>query len=390
MSDFYDWDHYATFPCGLYDVAANETWLEEKAAQGYHVQRTLGSRVYFEKGEPSLCRYRLQPLTGKEAELDDERLALYRNLGWQHMGAVGGLYHLWRCADPHAPELDTDPVVQAEGYRRQKECMVRTALLELGFLVGLIAICILANTGGGTALRYILRSKLPLESLALLGALGSTIAWEAMEVRTMLRLLKTLRSGIPLERPRPYRTKQRIRRGMAVVFGLWVILQGVSSFWPVGNRDILGWDAMGTDGKPKTGIVYMDATAMDPPEDAVDFDHAFTKVHELARRVTEVEMRQLRHVRPGYNLVAVNAETTHYDLRWSFLVPILVEDIQAAYRNWGPFVEVQAPGLDRFWVSTRKNSQVAIAVKGNEVLEVFYTGGADLAARGDYFAGLLA
>lgn len=389
MSNSCNWDYDARLPAGLYDVAANETWLEEKAAQGLHIQRIQGARVYFEKGEPQTLRYRFQPMGKAKEKLDEERLALYAELGWEYLGTVDGVFHLWRCGDGAAPELDTDPVVQAEGYRYLKHNMMTTAFMELGFLLGTFGICILANVGGGTPLRYILRDYLPLQAQAFFTAVVCGVSWEVMEVRTMLRLLKNLSAGIPMDRPRPYRTKGRIQRVMVAAYLLWIILQTVANFWPVGNGDILGWSDLAADGTPKAGIVYVDVTKLDPPEDEVEFERVSTKFHELASRMTEVEMRQTRQLSPGQHLVASKAETTHYVLRAPFLASILVGDIQADYRNWGPFEEVSVPGLDRFLVSTRKKSQVIIAAKGKDVLEVFYSGTADLADQGTYFAELL-
>ena len=53
-------------PANAYDVAANETWLEDMARQGYRLIRMTGWSGVFEKTEPFTCRYRMQPLPKKE------------------------------------------------------------------------------------------------------------------------------------------------------------------------------------------------------------------------------------------------------------------------------------------------------------------------------------
>lgn len=117
MSGQYEWDSRGSLPGGLYDVAANETWLEEQAKAGFHVQRLMGNTVFFEKGENAPVRYRFQPMRHRNERVGKDRLTLYRELGWEHVGAVCDTFQLWRCTDSSAPELDTDPVVQADGYR---------------------------------------------------------------------------------------------------------------------------------------------------------------------------------------------------------------------------------------------------------------------------------
>ena len=383
MSASYDWDYDAMLPAGLYDVAANETWLEEKAQEGYRISKIEGRRFYFVKGEEVNSRFRLQPMWKKKEKLDEECIELYRELGWEYVGAVSGVFHLWRCANETAPELDTDPVVQADGYRYLKGCMRRSAVIEAVVLLGVLALCVLLAAGGSTGLRNILRDSVPLQTLALLTAMGCAIPWEVMEISTMRRLLMALEAGIPLERPRSYRKKQWIQRVMLLAYICYAILQCVSFFWPVGNGDILGWSAKDRDGSPKSGIVYVDVEHLAEQGYEMDFRTVRTKFHELAPRITQVDMGSWD------GDVSQTAETTHYHLLGKFLVTTLVSDIQYAYRNWGPFEEMEAEGLDRFLVSHRKETQVVIAAKENEVLEVFYSGETDLSTQGDYFASLL-
>ena len=385
----YDWDYDARLPAGLYDVAANETWLEEMAARGYVIQRVQGVRVYFVKSEAKTVRCRMQPFRKKGEKMDEERIGIYRDLGWEHVDSVAGLYHLWRCEDPSAPELDTDPVVQAEGYRYLKRSMVRTAAIELSVVAGVLFLCLFMTAGGGTALRNALRDSLPLQLLALTVAIGCAIPWEVMEVLTMRRLLRRLETGIPLERPRLYKKKQWVQRGMTYAFIIYFILNTINTFWPVGNGDILGWSAMDEDA-PKAGMVYVDVTELEPPDDVVEFDFAITKFHELAPRVTQVQMQQLHQVSPGHYLVTANADTTYYDLRFQCLAPVLVNDIRCTYRNWEPFEEVNSLHLDRFLITDHTGrGNIAIAVKGKRVMELFYSGQTDLRTLDVYLAELL-
>ena len=127
-------------PANVYDLAANETWLEDQAAQGWHLTGMTGWGAAFEKGEPRSVRYRMQPVPGKEKQGPPEEVrALYAELGWAYVCNLSGIFRVWRCEDPAVPELDTDPVVQELGYGYLKRRMfwdLLTSLLLLAVLGG--------------------------------------------------------------------------------------------------------------------------------------------------------------------------------------------------------------------------------------------------------------
>ena len=95
-------------PANIYDVAANETWLEDMARSGYRLIRMTNWSGVFVKDEPKPSRYRMQPLTRKESRPEEAQVETYRELGWEYAGTIAGCFHVWRCDDPTAPELDTD------------------------------------------------------------------------------------------------------------------------------------------------------------------------------------------------------------------------------------------------------------------------------------------
>lgn len=68
-------------PANVYDVAANESWLEDMAKQGYRLKGMTGWSGIFEKAEPFSCRYRMQPLSKKEKHPPEETVEGYRELG---------------------------------------------------------------------------------------------------------------------------------------------------------------------------------------------------------------------------------------------------------------------------------------------------------------------
>jgi len=383
MSGQYEWDSRGSLPGGLYDVAANETWLEEQAKAGFHVQRFLGSTVLFELGESADVRYRFQPMRHRNERVGKDRLALYGDLGWEYVDSVSDTFQLWRCGDSSAPELDTDPLVQADGYRYLKKRMMRTAALQGMIAAALLVLCIAVNFRGSTLLRNLLRDQLPFQMMLLLGSVAYVAFWEISSIRTMLALLKRLEAGEKMERPKFYRKKLRLQRiGTGMLVAYW-ILHSLVLFWPAGNRDMLGWSAMANDRTPEKGIVYLDLEHLAEQGQEMRFECVLRKFHELAPAVTQVRQRAAE------GGIGVTADTTHYVLLCGGLSDRLVEDIRYAYRNWEPFEEIEAAGLDRFLISVDDGPQVVIAVKGREVLEIVYGGETDLRLEGTYIASLL-
>lgn len=106
-------------PCPAYDIAGMEAWLEAMAKEGYLLARDgfFMGFADFEVSKPSPMKYRLQAAKKGKAAFDDnspedDELELSEAMGWDYV-ARRGEFHIYRCADPTAPELNTDPEVQA-------------------------------------------------------------------------------------------------------------------------------------------------------------------------------------------------------------------------------------------------------------------------------------
>ena len=182
-------------PISIYDVAAVETWLEDLARKGENPVCFTGSRVDLLLDEPWECRFRLQPLQRWKEALDPERVEAYRSMGWRLVGQLGPFW-VWRCDDPNAPELDTDPVVQGEGYRYLKRRMIFRTVGGGLIWLAMTAYFILAVALSAASLENILRNAswlgfvaAPLVAAALLTILGMQL-W--LDARNTWRLWKTL------------------------------------------------------------------------------------------------------------------------------------------------------------------------------------------------------
>ncbi len=111
---------YRVPPCPAYDIPAMDSWLEDMAARGLHLSSEgffMGIGTFTE-GPPRRERFRLEPTATKKGLLSDEydptsdAVETHRQMGWYYRGRRDQ-FHIYSSADPEAPELNTDPQVQA-------------------------------------------------------------------------------------------------------------------------------------------------------------------------------------------------------------------------------------------------------------------------------------
>ena len=382
-------------PANAYDVAANETWLEDMAREGYRLIHMTGWSGVFEKTEPFTCRYRMQPLPKKEKAPPQELVEAYRELGWDYAGTIPGAFHVWRCEDPVAPELDTDPVVQGMGYRYLKRKMLWDGVMSALLLAVLVMLCTLFPFTADTPLLDILDA---VPGRVLMGEIGACLIVVLIicQVRGMRRLLRSLNAGIPLDRPRPYRRQKWLARGLVVCLAyIWVMgfLGGGQTI--DGNSLTDGWDAGDSWHVPKDGVVYVDLTGLEGAEDT-EFWDCRTKVHELCPRMYMTTQLSLE---PGDEIsqpVESWVETTYYRMLTEGLARGLEEElIQRRIASFGvdghpALTAVETDTLDGFWWGEDRHYQFAVARRGRQVLFVQYEGDTDLRTEEAYLASLLA
>ncbi len=125
-------------PCELYDITGLEDWLNGMAAQGYALGEwpgffSIGRVPFYEDPSAVHARYRLEP-TIKDGLSLAERKESYRELGWSYVTEAAQIYAVFRCDDPQAPDLYTDP--QSFGWA-MKRLMGRQWLILAGLLIWL-------------------------------------------------------------------------------------------------------------------------------------------------------------------------------------------------------------------------------------------------------------
>lgn len=387
-------------PANVYDVAANETWLEDMARQGYRLVGMTGWSGVFEKAEPCACRYRMQPLFKKEKRPPEEMAEAYRELGWEYAGTIPETFHVWCCQDPAVPELNTDPVVQGMGYRYLRRKMRKDLISSLLLVAVLAALCVFLPGMASTPLLDTVEQFAPGQLTA--GTLAAILLVVLMtcQMRSMRRLLRFLDAGIPLERPRPYRRQKWLARALAAVLGLSLVLRFLGGLTAMDGGSLQeGWDAGDSYHDPGPGVVYVDLADLEGAAET-EFWGCRTKIQELCPRMYWTRQLSLGPVKeelqPGDSYPVESwVETTYYRLLTAGLASQLAEELtQRRIASFGvdghpALTAVETDDLDGLWWGEDQYYQFAVAQLGRQVLFVQYEGATDLRAAGDYFAALL-
>ena len=386
-------------PANVYDIAANETWLEDLARQGWRLTGMTGWNGVFQRAEPAVCRYRMQPLSRKEKAPPEDVIELYAALGWEYVCTLAGRFHIWRCDDPETPELDTDPVVQGMGYRYLKKRMVWDTIQTGVLFLVLVWLYAWRFQTDGTPLLDALDTP-PGRVLTGAGAYGLALFLMLCQIRSMGRLLRSLRAGVTLKRPKPYRRQKWLARGVLVCVVLFLGLGFLGSLRNIRGSSLAGgWDTGDSRHVPKAGVVYVDLRDLEGAEQT-EFWSCRTKVHELCPRMYETRQLSLGEgegpLRPGDSYpVLSSAETTHYRLLTESLARRLTRELSRGRTSslgvYGhpALAAAETDGLDELWWGEDRYYQFVLARLGRQVIFLRYEGETDLRQAGAYFTALL-
>ena len=153
---------------------------------------------------------------------DPEQQELFAGEGWQFVAGRGELF-VYLCSDPAAPELDTDPAVQALSLKMARRDAGTTAVVVL--LNAAVLALNMGMRGGFCWLRALVEAPDTVLLAALLFVdclLYGVSGW--LKLRRMTRQLK---QGIPLDHNKPWRAEAV--RYRASVLGVLVLLVGIAA-----------------------------------------------------------------------------------------------------------------------------------------------------------------
>lgn len=221
---------YRLVPCPCYDVEACESWLTDMAAQGLFVEALGRTLARFHRGLPQTVRYRLTAARLKGGWLDvvpseplSAEKALYAEYGWEFICSQQEFF-LYACRNPQAPELHTDPAVQALSLKMARKS-------AWWALIGGIAVLVVqfALNGQGRLARLFV--EMPLLSCCMYLYFFGALFLAFRDLYNILRFSRRLRGGyVPDHRKNWHPTAwvYRISRGVTTCSFFLAILVGFS------------------------------------------------------------------------------------------------------------------------------------------------------------------
>ena len=134
-------------PCPAYQTSRFQSWLEHMAKKGWLLDKDpfFAGFAGFHRGDLKSVRYRLQPAPKKSGifakrDRQQEAIDLAAEYGWTYLGDYMDFF-IFFTDDPAAPELNTDPHVEAlslDEFRKRKRSNFISHLIVIAFYIGLM------------------------------------------------------------------------------------------------------------------------------------------------------------------------------------------------------------------------------------------------------------
>ena len=223
-------------PCYKWDVEGIQTWLEDMAAKGLHLEPDGGLFGIFSflKGEPKQVRYRLTPVKEKRGFFadndvpDQEEQEFSESCGWEYVLRYG-FFYIYRAADPKARPLHTDPRVHALAMKALGRQQASALLSEVIFWV------IWLGLRGSSALSVCRAAAVigPMFALSMAGLLAWAVGSMVVFLLRVGLLRKRLLGGDLLEEKKEWRKnalKVRLSRLIPWVLAV-LLLVGAGRSW---------------------------------------------------------------------------------------------------------------------------------------------------------------
>ena len=369
------------------EVPAVQAWLEDWAARGWYLETYGRNLVSFARGERrEHIRYRLQP-TGREGgEPDQDTREAYREMGWTYVcstvvgrsfSGVRTEFHIWRCEDPAAPELDTDQTLREEAYGDLLRRGWRNIWLGVPLAAAALALMLWLVWDRPRGYLLDLRTSSTPLMLCCHGLLVLHLISRSVR---LIRFTRQLRR----QEPAPQRTPWGWARARVWVFrGLYALILLVmiaNLFRPYEHRPYLPVSQY-EEAVPYVSLAELGTPAAGEAR-AVEFRSVWAKSTWWTAEGSydaspwcEAEYYSLR-----FPSMAENLEEQLLR-RWSFVIDI----------GEHPEFRASVPGADSawYWRDGPESRQHLILRRGGQVLEVFYLGEADLMEHAERYAEML-
>ena len=368
-------------PGDLWDTGTIEVWLEEKAAQGWILEK-WGGFARFERMDPRTCRVRLDPQGQRTQSQQEEAEALYAEMGWRPACPLGS-YQVYYCFDPAAPDLYTDPATQAWAWSKLLKRTARRSALAVVLWAAWTALQ-LDDLWSGQLVERLLMGMWAIW-LFVLWFVGRELWQLARQLLGVRRQRNRLQAGVPLERGDPARAVRRQRRREIVSWTFIGLMAVFVASLAAGRQELPLSDAP----EPLSAVTL---EALAPGEAARPMDWAQYEEFRSPLMMTRRQVTEWRWSGP-------HLETALAQIRFEPLAELLYREWlgearsqwpEAAATEWRDDRFDQAILLDNGTGSDGRANQILVARRGGVVLRQIVQFRGDLTDHLDDYAAVLA
>jgi hypothetical protein len=118
-------------------IGEQESWFEDMALQGLHLDEIGLMLVKFEKGEPKKTRYRID-VSPNEDIIQEEKIH-YAQSGWEYVTSYRNLNVFSSPYELNETELYSDPAEQSYTLKKLSKELVRDAFINIALIIMFIA-----------------------------------------------------------------------------------------------------------------------------------------------------------------------------------------------------------------------------------------------------------
>lgn len=367
-------------PCPGYDVEKVESWLQDMAREGWHLEKDgdIFGLLSFVKAAPQSVRYRLEP---KEQRVgfgdvpDSEVQELCAEYGWEYVDSYGDFF-IYRSTRSDAREMNTDLQVQAAALKAGQRGSTPSMVLE-------IALWSIIYFGIWEAPSWYMVSF----GLTYLLAHLATIIWCSLDIILrwlhLHRLHKQLKANIPLDHNKPWKQGAAFHLLSKVIYVLVIFILFGTMFASCTRS--LDLDYIATADYPGDPPFV---TAADILEDSEFESHSFLHGYNAYTADSNffapktIEWKEYGEITTAEGIIYNGSLIiTYYELRSPRLAEGLMDNLYEMAEDNSHFYELPAPDLAVDEVVCYRDVYPCILIRqGNIVIEAHV----DLETGGEY------
>ena len=362
-------------------IAEHESWFEDMAKNGLHLEEMGLIFAKFIKGEPKNTRYRIDVSSDKDRDITQEEKESYSIRGWKYITSYREFNVFSSPEEKNASELYIDPIEQANSLKKLNKSLVSSAFMSPLFIISILVISYFKWFYNNTPTLFLIdESTFQQIILALFPIYFSITSIKAAIYISTLR--RNLEIGIPINHNVPWKKQHILNNISFILYTLIFCAIVILPFTSILNysEKTLPYNS---DNLP---IVRLADIEKDPnlvrqkylySDDDIDWGNYYKYTWSIFSP-TKYESHEEGYI-SNENSPSVN--TRVYELRYESMAKGLISDLMKSYdieSKPGEKIEINHPQFDTLIVFESDDFKDVYASKGKGVIHVRYFGESEI------------